>query len=139
MRILRYTTTNSFNGKSYLCTTGKLRFHRTKVSRFNVKKLYWILRFIAAILSVLMFSYFQSIKQKTAFKMNLRYLQYGKLNISKGVFLKFISSMIIPYFNTDSQKCDSRLITYASPSNIYSILPQPKPWILMIRLLGSPI
>ena len=94
MRILRYTTTNSFNGKSYLCTTGKLRFQRTKVSLFNVKKLYWILRFIAAILSVLMFSYFQSIKQKTAFKMNLRYLQYGKLNISKGVFLKFISSML---------------------------------------------
>ena len=95
MRILRYTTTNSFNGKSYLCTTGKLRFQRTKVSLFNVKKLYWILRFIAAILSVLMFSYFQSIKQKTAFKMNLRYLQYGKLNISKGVFLKFISSLRI--------------------------------------------
>ena len=95
MRILRYTTTNSFNGKSYLCTTGKLRFQRTKVSPFNVKKLYWILRFIAAILSVLMFSYFQSIKQKTAFKMNLRYLQYGKLNISKGVFLKFISSLRI--------------------------------------------
>ena len=82
MRILRYTTTNSFNGKSYLCTTGKLRFQRTKVSLFNVKKLYWILRFIAAILSVLMFSYFQSIKQKTAFKMTLKYVQYGKLNIS---------------------------------------------------------
>ena len=95
MRILRYTTTNSFNGKSYLCTTGKLRFQRTKVSLFNVKKLYWILRFIAAILSVLMFSYFQSIKQKTAFKMNLRYLQYGKLNISKGIFLKFISPLRI--------------------------------------------
>ena len=120
MRILRYTTTNSFNGKSYLCTTGKLRFQRTKVSLFNVKKLYWILRFIAAILSVLMFSYFQSIKQKTAFKMNLRYLQYGKLNISKGVFLKFISSMMDITDNNISKKRRNNKTLYHI--RIYSII-----------------